>query len=402
MTPVCIADAVRTPRGRGNDKGALRHIAPADLLAHSLRALAARTGIDTAAVTDAIFGCVTQTGGQGANIGKLGLISAGWSDAVPGLTINRYCASGLSAVGLAALQAQQADALAVGGGVEMMSRVPLASDQGPLTHDLAYQRAHGLIPIGIAADAVATLHGFDRAACDDYAVRSQARALAARDAGRFASALPVVEGDATILARDETPRAGTSREKLGAMAPAFAEWGARAGSDGFDAQVQRQYQIAAVHHVHHAGNSPALADGAAAVLVGSVGALQCAGLRPRARILGMADAAVDRTLALTGSVEAAQRAIARAGLATRDIDLFEVNESFAALMLHFEKEMGIGAERLNVNGGAIALGHAMGATGAMLLGTLLDELDARDARYGCVSICGAAGVAVAMVVGRMP
>ncbi|MBL8380026.1 MAG: acetyl-CoA C-acyltransferase [Burkholderiales bacterium] len=393
-----IIDAVRTPRGRGNDRGALKGLAPAELLAQSLRALARRTGVDTAMVEDGIFGCVTQTAGQGSNIGKLGLIAAGWSDAVSGLTINRYCASGLSAVSLAALQAQASDALAVGGGVEMMSRVPMASDLGPLTHDVAFQKENRLVPIGIAADVVATQRGYSRLRCDEFAAQSQARAVAARAAGRFVSVVPVTDAAGTVLlAADETPREGTTAEKLSAMAPAFAEWGAK----GIDAMLAAQYGLAGVLHVHHAGNSPAMADGASAVLVGSESAVRRAGLVPRARILASAEAGVDRTLALTGSVDAARRAIARAGLAVGDIDRFEVNESFAALMLHFRDEMGIGEDRLNVNGGAIALGHAMGATGAVLLGMLLDELELRDARYGCVAICGAAGVASAMVIERL-
>lgn len=393
-----IIDAVRTPRGRGNDRGALKGVAPAELLAQSLSALARRTGVDTAMVEDGIFGCVTQTGGQGSNVGKLGLIAAGWSDAVPGLTINRYCASGLSAVGLAALQAQACDGLAVGGGVEMMSRVPMASDHGPLTHDAAFQSEHRLVPIGIAADVVATQRGYSRARCDEFAAQSQARAVAARAAGRFVSVVPVTDhAGAVLLAADETPREGTTAEKLSAMAPAFAEWGAK----GIDAMLAKRYGLAGVEHVHHAGNSPAMADGAGAVLVGSASAVRRAGLVPRARILASAEAGIDRTLALTGSVDAARRAIARAGLAVADIDLFEVNESFAALMLHFRDEMGIGEDRLNVNGGAIALGHAMGATGAVLLGMLLDELESRDARHGCVAICGAAGVASAMVIERL-
>ncbi|MBL8382976.1 MAG: acetyl-CoA C-acyltransferase [Burkholderiales bacterium] len=394
-----IVDAVRTPRGRGNDKGALRTIAPAALLGQPLRALAERTGVDTATVADGIFGCVTQTAEQGSNVGKLGLIAARWSDAVSGLTINRYCASGLSAVGLAALQAEACDGLAVGGGVEMMSRVPMAADRGPLTHDLAFQQQAGLVPIGIAADVVATQRGYSRARCDAFAAQSQARALAARAAGRFAGIVPVTDAaGAVLLAADETPRDGTTVEKLAAMAPAFADWGAK----GFDAMLAQRYGLAGVEHVHHAGNAPAMADGAAAVLVGSEAAVRRARLPARARIRATAEAGVDRTLALTGSVDAARRAIERAGLAVADIDLFEVNESFAALMLHFQDEMGVGDERVNVNGGAIALGHAMGATGAVLLGMLLDELERRGGRFGCVAICGAAGVASAMVIERLP
>jgi acetyl-CoA C-acetyltransferase len=399
MTQALIIDAVRSPRGRGNDKGALKSLKPTDLLARQLAALARRTGIDTAQVSDAVIGCVTQTGEQGANIGKLALLRAGWDDAVPALTINRYCASGLSAVQFAAYQALAGDGLAVGGGVEMMSRVPMAADQGPLTHDFELQRQTTLVPIGLAADTVATIEGFSRADCDAYALASQQRAVAARDAGWFRSVEPVHADDGTLLlTRDETPRPQTNAESLAALAPAFAAMGEK---HGIDALLCRRYGLARIDHVQHAGNSPTMADGAAAVLVASPGAAQRLGLRARARIVASADASVDRTLALTGAVDATRRALQRAGLGVDDIDLFEVNESFAALMLHYRKHLGVGAERLNVNGGAIALGHAMGSTGAALVGMALDELERRDARRAVVAICGAAGLAVAMVIERV-
>lgn len=399
MTQALIIDAVRSPRGRGNDKGALRTVQPVHLLAQQLQALQRRTQIDTAEVTDAIFGCVTQTAEQGSNVGKLALMAAGWSDAVPGLTINRYCASGLSAVQFAAQQALAADGLAVGGGVESMSRVPMAADQGPLTHDFALQKTLGLVPIGLAADAVASIEGFTRAQCDDYALASQLRACTARDRGWFRSLAPAHGADGpALLEADETPRAQTTREGLAQLAPAFAVMGEK---HGINALLCARYGLPQITHVQHAGNSPAMADGASAVLVASAGAASRLGLKPRARIVASADAAVDRTLALTGAVDATQRALARAGLAAADIDLFEVNESFAALMLHYMKHLDIPHEKLNVNGGAIALGHAMGSTGSTLVGTLLDELERRGARRGVVAICGAAGVATAMVIERV-
>ena len=399
MTHALIIDAVRSPRGRGNDKGALRGIKPVDLLARQLQALQARTGVDTAEVCDGLFGCVTQTAEQGANIGKLALVRAGWSDATSGLTLSRYCASGLTAVQFAAAQALANDALAVGGGVEMMSRVPMASDQGPLTHDLDFQRQTTLVPIGLAADAVATMEGFTRADCDDYALASQQRAVAARDGGRFASVVPIADdAGATVLAQDETPRAGTTAEGLAAMAPAFAAMGEKYG---IDALLCQRYGLPAVDHVQHAGNSPAMADGASAVLVASPGAAQRLGLKARARILATADASTDHTLALTAAVDATRKALAKAGLTVDDIDLFEVNESFAALMLHYMKHLGVPHDRLNVNGGAIALGHAMGSTGSALVGTVLDELERRGGGRAVVAICGAAGVAVAMVIERV-
>ena len=395
-----IIEALRSPRGRGSDKGSLKSLKPVELLAGQLQALAQRTGIDTAEVADVVIGCVTQTGDQGSNIGKMALVQARWSDAAPALSINRYCASGLSAVQFAAQQALAADGLAVGGGVEMMSRVPMASDQGPLTHDLAFQRATDLVPIGLAADAVASLEGFTRAQCDDYALASQQRAVAARDGGHFRSVVPVQAADGSVLLeRDETPRPQTNAQSLAQLAPAFAAMGEKYG---IDALLCQRYGLPAIGHVQHAGNSPAMADGAAAVLLASPQAAQRLGLKARGRILACADASVDHTLALTGAVDATRKALARAGLAVSDIDLFEVNESFAALMLHYMKHLGVGHDRLNVNGGAIALGHAMGATGAMLVGTVLDELERRQQSRAVVAICGAAGLATAMVIERLP
>ena len=399
MTQAYIVDAVRSPRGRGSDKGALKSVKPVDLLAQQLQALQQRTGIDTSEVCDGLFGCVTQTADQGSNIGKMALVRAGWSDAVSGMTLNRYCASGLTAVQFAAAQALANDGVAVAGGVEMMSRVPMASDKGPLTHDLEFQRQTMLVPIGIAADAIATLEGFSREQCDTFAVESQQRAVAARDAGRFSSIVPVKneEGE-VLLVQDETPRATTTLDSLAALTPAFAEMGQKYG---VDALLCKKYGLEAVNHVQHAGNSPAMADGAAAVLVASGNAVKRLGLKPRARILATADASVDHVLALTGAADATEKALKRAGLTVDDIDLFEVNESFAALMLHYMKHLNVPHEKLNVNGGAIALGHAMGSTGSSLVGMALDELDRRGAKRAVVAICGAAGVAVAMVIERV-
>jgi acetyl-CoA C-acetyltransferase len=402
MNHAWIAAAVRTPRGKGNDKGSLKGVKPAVLLAQALRALAQRTALDTSRVNDAIFGCVTQTGDQGASVGTLALPLAGWSDAVSAVTLNRYCASGLSATNFAALQALHGDTLAVGGGIEMMSRVPMGSDQGPLTHDLELQALAHLVPIGIAADAIATQRGYTRDMLDAYAASSQQRAAAAAARGLAPSMVVVTGADGQVLLdRDENIRASTTAQSLSAMQPAFAQWGAKGGDTGWDAQLCRRYQMPAVLHVHHAGNSPAMADAAAAVLVGSKAALQKAGLTARARIVGFADTGSDRMLALTGTVDAARLALARAGLQPADIDLFEINEGFAAMALHFMDDMQVGHDRVNVNGGAIAIGHAMGCTGAALVSVLLDELDRRGQRYGCISICGAAGVASAMVIERV-
>jgi acetyl-CoA C-acetyltransferase len=399
MSHPLIIEALRSPRGRGNDKGALRQIKPVDLLAQQLTALAKRTGLNTAQVSDTLIGCVTQTADQGANIAKLSLLRAGWEDSVPGLSINRYCASGLSAVHLASQQAMDNDSLAVGGGVEMMSRVPMASDQGPLTHDFEFQQQTTLVPIGISADTIATQEGFSREQCDAYAVASQQRAISALEQGRFRSVVPVVDAQGvSLLEQDETPRAQTTLVSLAGLKPAFA---AMADKYGIDRLMCERYGLDRIDHVQHAGNSPAMADGASVVLLASPGAAARLGLKPRARILATATVSVDHTLALTGAVQATQKALTKAGLHIEDIDLFEVNESFASLMLHYMKHLNVPHSKLNVNGGAIALGHAMGSTGSALVGMALDELEARQARRAVISLCGAAGLAVAMVVERV-
>jgi acetyl-CoA C-acetyltransferase len=399
VTPaIYLVDAVRSPRGRGNDKGGLKSVTPVDLLAGQLRALSQRHALDTAALADVVVGCVTQTGEQGANVGKLAVMAAGWEDAAPALTINRYCASGLSAVQMAAQAALTYDAIAIGAGVEMMSRVPMASDQGPLTHDVALQKRLSLIPIGLSADAVATLEGFSREACDRYALASQQRALAAQQEGAFQSLVPVYHEDAVLLSADETPRATTSLESLSQLQPAFAAMGEKYG---IDALLCQRLDLPSIQHVHHAGNAPAPADGASAVLVASQGAVVRHRLSPRAVIRGMSNVSVDRTLALTGAVDATQKALAMAGVTLDEIDLFEVNESFAALMLHYMKHLKVPHEKLNVNGGAIALGHAMGSTGSALVGMALDELERRNQRMAVVAICGAAGLASSVVIERL-
>ena len=399
MSHALILEAIRTPRGRGNDKGALRTLKPVDLLAQQFQALAQRTSLETSHVSDSFIGCVTQTADQGANIAKLALMKAGWDDCVPGMSINRYCASGLSAVHLAAQQALADDSLAVGGGIEMMSRVPMASDKGPLTHDFEFQMQTGLIPIGIAADVIATQEGFTRQQCDDYALASQQRAVAARARGATRGMTDVHdENGAILLTQDETPRANTSLESLAAIQPAFA---AMAEKYGIDQLMCQRYGLSRIEHVQHAGNSPAMADGASAVLVASPAAAIRSGLKARGKILATASVSADRTLALTGAVQATQKALARTHLKLEDIDLFEVNESFAALMLHYMKHLKVPHHKLNVNGGAIALGHAMGSTGSALVGMALDELERTDQRYAVVALCGAAGLAVAMVIERV-
>ena len=393
-----IVDAIRTPRGRGNNRGALAGITPVELLAQQMRALLQRNPIDSTWITDTVIGCVGQTGEQGSNIGKMAALAAGWSDAVPALTVNRFCASGLSAVLFAAREAQVNDGLAVGGGVEMMSRVALGADQGPLTHDATLQQAAQLVPIGLAADTVATLEKFTRDQCDAYALASQQRAAQALALGGFRSIVPVYGADgATLLDSDETPRESTTAQSLARAPAAFATLGA----SGLDAFLCQRYGLPHIDHVHHAGNAPATADGASLVLLASAAAVHRHGLRPRARILASATLAVDRTLALTGAVNASQLALQRAGLGVADMGVFEVNESFAALMLHYMRHLGVRHEQLNVQGGTIALGHAMGSTGSALISCALDALELRAQRYALVALCGAAGLAVAVVIERL-
>jgi acetyl-CoA C-acetyltransferase len=398
MDPIYILDAVRTPRGRAGQRGSLRGLTPIELLAGLAADLRDRHRLDTERIADAVIGCVGQVGDQGGNVGRLALLAAGWSDRCPVATINRFCASSLTATLMAGMRAGHDDALAVAGGVEMMSRVPLAADHGPITDDPAVPDAHGVVPIAICADAIATLGAIDRASCDAYAASSQQRAALARAEGRFASLVTVRDaGGRVVLAEDETIRPDASPERLARLPAAFAELGAA----GADAVVARRTGLDRIEHVHHAGSAPALADGASLVLLASEGAARRAGLRPRARLVAGAEVGSDRTLALTGVVDATRRVLGRAGLGTGDIDLFEINESFAGVMIHVQRALGIDRERLNVNGGAIALGHALGATGAMLLGTALDELERRGGRRAVVAISGAAGLATAALIERV-
>lgn len=392
-----IIEALRTPRGAAKPSGALHRLPAAQLLGSHLRTLREQVDVDPDQVIDAVFGCVTQTGEQGGNVGKVASLLGGWSARMSAVTINRYCASGLSAVHWAALQAQQMDALTLGGGVETMSRVPMFGDEAPHYSDKALAHSVGFMPPPWTSDLVATRHGITREACDRYAALSQQRAVAAGRNLPMPSLCPVHGADGgLLLARDETPRESSTAERLATLKPVY-----EAGAGGLDAWgLAREPGLGQIQHVHTAGNAPCMADGAAAVLLGSASAAARAGLRPRARILAMADACV--ALTQTGAVDATRRALAQAGLGTRDIDLWEVRDSFAAITLHYMQALDVPLERFNVNGSAIALGHPMGATGAMLVSCLLDEMDRCDLRYGVVAIAGAAGVATASVIERIP
>ena len=391
-----IIEALRTPRGAAKETGALHSVTPMELLAGLLRELAQRSGVDTEQVADGVFGCVTQTGEQGGNIGKAACLLADWSPHLSAVTINRYCASGLSAVNWASQQAHDADGLAVAGGVEMMSRVPMFGDKAPYYGDRAIGSRIGFVPPPWSSDLVATRHGFSREDCDGYAALSQARALAARTRGLARSMVPVLDAQGQLLLdHDENIRAGNNLEKLATLRPVYEP-----GANGLDDWgLAREPELGQIQHVHTAGNAPCMADGAAAVLVGTPEAAARLGLPVRARILAHADACVPLTQ--TGAVDATQKALAKAGLSVADIDLWEVRDSFAAITLHYIRILGIPLEKFNVNGSSIALGHPMGATGAMLVSCLLDEMEARDLRYGVAALPGAFGVATATVFERL-
>ena len=396
MTDVFVIDALRTPRGGARETGALHGVSPMELLGGMLRALQQRTGVDTDQVADGVFGCVTQTGEQGGNIGKSACLLAGWSPAMSAVTINRYCASGLSAVNWAAQQARDSAMLTVAGGVEMMSRVPMFGDKVPYYTDRDLAARIGFVPPPWSSDLVATREGTTRQDCDTYAALSQARALAARKRGLARSMVPVRNAlGEVLLDHDENIREANTVEKLATLRTVYEP-----GANGLDAWgLEREPELQEIQHVHTAGNAPCMADGAAAVLLGTAEAAQRLGLPVRARILAHADACVPLTQ--TGAVDATRKALARAKLAVADIDLWEVRDSFAAITLHYIRSLGLDLERFNVNGSSIALGHPMGATGAMLVSCLLDEMELRGLRYGVAALPGAFGVATATVFERV-
>ncbi|MCK0151338.1 acetyl-CoA C-acyltransferase [Marivita sp. S6314] len=397
MKPVII-DAIRTPRGRGTSKGgSLSEVRSADLLAGLFTEMSERHPNVETLVDDTVIGCVTQVGDQGSNIGKVASLRANWPASVPGATINRFCASGLSAVNAVAAQAQVHDSVVLGGGVEMMSRTAMFADNGVMFADKAFGRSIQSVHPVLGADLVASLHGISREDCDAYAALSQNRAEAARARGAFASIIPVRDADGTVLLdQDETIRSGVTAEKLASLPPVFRKVGTQ---EDVDDLLKVFPDLKEITHVHHAGNAPAMADGAALVLLAGEESAKRHGLTPRARILATAEANV--AITQTGAVDASRRALQRAGLTAQDIELWEVRDSFAAVTLHYARAFDLDLDVFNVNGSSIALGHPMGATGAMLVGTLLDEMDARDLRYGLVAIAGAAGVASAAVIERI-
>jgi len=400
VAEVCIYDAVRTPRGKLRG-GALQHVTPIRLAAVPLAALRDRNGLDTAAVEEVVFGCVIPFGEQGGDIARAAVLAAGFDQSVPGAQINRFCGSGLEAVNMVAGQVASGQvALGIGGGVESMSRVPMGSDQGSWVSDPRETFRTHYVPQGIGADLLATLCGHSRRDVDALAVESQRRTAAAQDEGHFARTLvPVHDLNGTLLLdRDEHPRRSATLESLGKLEPAFTHVGAA----GFDGRAILRYpQVERIEHVHTAANSSGIVDGAAAVLLGSREAGERLGLKPRARIRAWAAVGSEPTIMLTGPVAASRRALARAGMQASDIDLFEINEAFASVVLYVAEELGAGLDRVNVNGGAIALGHPLGATGAMLLGTVLDELERRGLATGLVTLCVAGGMGTATIIERV-
>ena len=400
-TEAYIFDAIRTPRGRGKASGSLYEVKPVDLLGDLLKSLHSRNDFDTAAVDDVVMGCVTQIGDQGACVAKASVSKAGWDDDVAAFTLNRFCASGSEAVNLAAMKIRSGwENLVVAGGVESMSRVPMGSDGGAWAMDPETNLQLGFMPQGIGADLIATLEGFDRERVDQFAVASHGKAAAAWSRGAYAnSVIPVADNNGLmILGNDETIRPDSSMETLAGLNPSFAQ----PGQMGFDAVAREKYpQVERIAHVHTAGNSSGIVDGAAALLIGSESAGNAHGLKPRARIIASAVVGTDPTIMLTGPAPAARKALKVAGLNPEDIDLYEVNEAFAAVVLRFQRELNVPDEKVNVNGGAIAMGHPLGATGAMLTTTLLDELEVRNARYGLVTLCVGGGMGIATIIERV-
>jgi acetyl-CoA C-acetyltransferase len=403
QTQAFVYDAIRTPRGKGKKDGSLHEVKPIDLVVGLLEEVRRRNpGLDPARVDDVVLGVVTPLGDQGGDIAKAAAIAAGYPETVAGVQLNRFCASGLEAVNQAAMRVRSGfEDLIVAGGVESMSRVPMGSDGGPWAMDPATALRTSFVPQGIGADLIATLEGFGREDVDGFAAESQARAAKAQANGHFdRSLVPVTDlNGLVVLDRDEFIRPGTTVETLAALKPSFAEIGDQGGFDSV--ALEKYHWVEEIDHVHHAGNSSGIVDGAALVLVGTEQVGTELGLRPRARILSAAVSGSDPTIMLTGPAPASRKALARAGLDTADIDLYEINEAFSAVAMRYMRELDLPHDKVNVNGGAIAMGHPLGATGAMILGTLIDELERRDLRYGLATLCVGGGMGIATVVERV-
>ncbi len=398
-----IYDAVRTPRGKGKKTGALHEVKPISLITGLLDEFRRRhPGLDPAAIEDVVLGVVTPIGEQGMDIARTAVLAAGYPDTTGGVQLNRFCASGLEAVNQAAQRVRSGwEDFILAGGVESMSRVPMGSDGGAWAMDPETALKTGFIPQGISADLIATLDGFSRTDVDAYAAESHARAAKAWANGYFArSVVPVADRNGLqVLDHDELVRPGTTVETLAGLPASFAAIGEHGG---FDAVALEKYvTVERIDHVHHAGNSSGIVDGAALVAIGSEKAGEALGKAPRGRVVATAVTGAEPTIMLTGPAPAARKALAKAGLEVEDIDLFEMNEAFAAAVMHFMKDLGAPHEKVNVNGGAIAMGHPLGATGAMLIGTLLDELERREQRYGLATLCVGGGMGVATIIERL-
>jgi acetyl-CoA C-acetyltransferase len=400
MAEAFVYDHIRTPRGRGKAVGSLHEVKPVDLVVGLLDELKTRNPtLDTARVDDVVLGVVTPIGDQGGDIAKTAALKAGYPETVAGVQLNRFCASGLEAVNQAAGRVRSGfEDLIIAGGVESMSRVPMGSDGGAWAMDPATALQTGFVPQGIGADLIATIEGWSRADVDAYAAESHHRAAKAWANGYFDDAvIPVKDvSGVTVLDRDETVRPDTSVEGLAGLKPSFAQIGRDAGFD--DVALEKYHWVPAIDHVHHAGNSSGIVDGAAVMAIGTEEVGTSLGLTPRARIISTAVSGADPTIMLTGPAPAARKALARAGLEVEDIDLFEINEAFAAVAMRFMRDMGISHDITNVNGGAIAMGHPLGATGAMILGTLIDELARRDQKRGLATLCVGGGMGIATIV----
>ncbi|MFD6611381.1 acetyl-CoA C-acetyltransferase [Micromonospora chalcea] len=402
-TEAFIYDALRTPRGRGKPTGALYGVKPISLVTGLIEETLRRMpGLDPALIDDVVLGVVSPLGDQGADIARAAAVAAGLPDTVAGVQLNRFCASGLEAVNIAAQKVRSGwEDLVLAGGVESMSRIPMGSDGGAWALDPETNYTTGFVPQGISADLIATIAGFDRETVDAYALQSQARAAKAWANGYFSrSVVPVRDRNGlTVLDRDEHIRADSTAESLAALRPSFAGIGEQAGFDAV--ALQKYHWVERIEHVHTAGNSSGIVDGAALVTIGSEAAGAAAGLTPRARVVATALSGADPTIMLTGPAPAARKALARAGLGVEDLDLVEINEAFAAVVLRFVADLGLSPEIVNVNGGAIAMGHPLGATGAMILGTLVDELERRGGRYGLATLCAGGGMGIATVIERI-
>ncbi len=410
MPEAWIIDCVRTPRGRGKkETGALREIHPQELFAQTLNALVARRGLDPREVEDVVVGTVTEIGDQGGCIARMSVLAAGWPVEATGVSLNRFCGSGQQAVNFAAmgvLSGQQD--LVIGGGVESMSRVPMGADQSGLDgHNRHLRELHPLVPQGVSADLIATLEGFSREDCDRFALESQMRCKRATEGGAFAKSLVPVKdlAGAVVLDRDEYPRPDASLEGLAKLEPSFTKMGAYRMKDGtqtFDEKAKMVYpQIDHVEHVHTAGNSSGIVDGAAAVLLASPDYAKAQGWKPRARIVATATCGAEPVIMLTAPVPATRRCLQKAKMTISDIDLVEINEAFAAIPLKVMRDCDIPHEKTNVNGGAIALGHPLGATGAMLIGTVIDELERRDRTTGLITMCIGGGMGITTILERI-